>query len=97
MANFIVSYDLNGPRPSHAEVDKHLAALGARFLRARVLETVWYVAGPTTAEALREYMKILLRPEDQLLVVEAIRAAWSNLLVDDVSLKTAFEAQPIAA
>jgi hypothetical protein len=40
MANFIVTYDLNGPRPSHKEMDDHLRTLSAA--RGRVLETVWW-------------------------------------------------------
>ena len=96
MANFIVTYDLNGPRPSHKEMDKHLSALGAAFLRARVLETVWYVAGPTTASRLRDYVNRILRKEDLLLVVEANRAAWSKLLVNEAAFKGSFDRQPIA-
>jgi len=94
MANFILSYDLNGPRPSHAEMDKHLGLLGAGFVQARVLETVWYVAGPTTVDRLRNYVQSILSANDQVLVVEASRAAWANLKVDGVAFKSAFEAQP---
>ncbi len=82
MANFIVTYDLNGPHPTHAEMDAHLNSLGAAFVTDRLLETVWYVAGPATAESLREYVASILRPEDLLLVVEAEGAAWTRLLVD---------------
>lgn len=96
MANFIVTYDLNGPRPSHKEMDKHLEALGAAFVKGRLLETVWYVAGPTTASALRDYVKQILGKEDSLLVVEASRAAWANLLVDEAAFKSTFEGQPVA-
>jgi hypothetical protein len=94
MANFIVTYDLNGPRPSHHEMDKHLEALGAGFQRARALETVWYVAGPTNAAALRGYVQRILSQNDLLLVVEASNAAWTKLLVDGAAFKAAFEAQP---
>ena len=93
MANFILSYDLNGPRPSHEEMDKHLSALGAAFVKARILETVWYVAGPTDCVALREYVQRILSPNDQLLIVEAIGAAWSNLLVDDSAFQQAFNSR----
>lgn len=89
-SNFIVTYDLNGPRPSHAEMDRHLAALGPSSLRGRVLETVWYVAYPGNAVQLRDYIRRILGPEDLLLVVEATNAAWTKLLVDDVSFQTAF-------
>lgn len=93
MANFIVTYDLNGPRPSHKQMDDHLRALGPRFLRGRILETVWYVAGPTTAPLLRDYVNRILGKEDLLLVVEASYAAWTKLLVDAQSFKQTFEWQ----
>lgn len=96
MANFILTYDLNGPQPSHAQMDAHLGLLGTGFVRARVLETVWYVAGPTTATLLRNYVERILSPNDQILVVEASRAAWRNLKVADSPFKTAFESQPPA-
>jgi hypothetical protein len=97
MANFIVTYDLNGPRPSHKEMDEHLKALGPEFLRGRILETVWYVAGPTHSLPLRNYVQRILGPEDLLLVVEARNATWTKLLVDEAAFKAVFDAQPLAA
>jgi len=97
MANFIVTYDLNGPRPSHKEVDEHLKKLGAGVAYARVLETVWHVAGPTTAEALRNYMAALLGSEDLVLVLDVRQAAWTKLLVPDAEFKKYFEAFDLAA
>ena len=82
MANFIVSYDLNGPIPSHRQVDDVLRGLGA----SRVLETVWWIGYAGTAAALRDRLKTTLRSEDRLLVIEAKSAAWNNLLVNGDSL-----------
>lgn len=62
-----------------------------------MLETVWYVCGPTTAEGLRDYMAELLSPNDLLLVVQCDCAAWTHLLVDERQFKMAFEAQLLAA
>ncbi|MBR0839629.1 hypothetical protein JQ607_05425 [Bradyrhizobium liaoningense] len=84
MANFILSYDLNGPRPSHKEMDDHLAKIGAA--RARVLETVWYVAYGGSLSSLQDHVKSILGKEDLLLVVEAKEATWTKLLVDTQSL-----------
>jgi len=89
MANFIVTYDLNGPLPTHKQMDEHLAKIGVT--RGRILETVWYVKYPGTAVQLREYVKAILGKEDQLIVVRGTSAAWTNLLVKDQSLKTAWE------
>lgn len=41
MANYIVSYDLNGSTPTHKQMDAHIAKK-AGWTRGRVLETVWY-------------------------------------------------------
>lgn len=92
MANFIVTYDLNGPHPTHKQMDEHLSALGPASLRGRVLETVWYVSYPGTCTQLRDYVSRILGSEDLLLVVETDRAAWTKLLVNSAAFKSAFEA-----
>jgi len=84
MANYIVSYDLNGPQPSHKQVDELLAELGAT--RARVLETVWYVGWEGALDVLFESLDSLLGGEDSLMVVSAQEGTWRNLLVDDKAL-----------
>lgn len=89
MANFIVTYDLNGPHPSHKQMDDHLACVGAN--RARVLETVWWVDYSGTAAQLRDHLQTILRREDGLLVCAVSSAAWQSLLVSDAPFKAAFE------
>ncbi|BCG75051.1 hypothetical protein MesoLj113a_62090 [Mesorhizobium sp. 113-1-2] len=89
MANFVVTYDLNGPRPSHKEMDDHLRKLVAN--RGRILETVWWVEYPGTAAQLRDQVKTILGNEDLLLVIEARSAAWTKLLVDEKSLIEAWK------
>jgi hypothetical protein len=88
MANFVLTYDLNGPRPSHKEMDDFLKALTVN--RGRILETVWWVDYPGTAAQLRDRVKTILGPEDLLLVIEAKSAAWTSLLVDGNSLIAAW-------
>lgn len=90
MANYILSYDLNGPRPTHKEMDEHLEKIGVA--RARVLETVWYVAYPGSLSSLHDHVKSILQKEDLLLVVEAKDATWTSLLVDTQSLKNTWSA-----
>ena len=87
MANFIVTYDLNGPVPFHKQMDDHLARVTAK--RGRVLETVWWADYPGTAAELRDQVKTILGAEDLLLVIEAKSAAWTKLLVDENALVTA--------
>lgn len=89
MANFIVTYDLNGPNPSHKQVDELLAEVGAT--RARVLETVWWVDYSGTPKQLRDHLKTILQSEDGLLVCKCSSAAWQSLLVDGKSLASAWK------
>lgn len=89
MANFIVTYDLNGSRPSHKEMDDLLENVAAN--RGRLLETVWWVDYAGTAPQLRDRLQTILGKEDLLLVIEAKSAAWTNLLVNQAAFKTAFE------
>lgn len=89
MANYFVTYDLNGPHPSHQEMDKHLEKLGAT--RGRALETVWYIQYPGTAVQLLDRIKLILGKEDLLLVIEAKNAAWTSLLIDSNSLVAAWK------
>ena len=89
MANFIVSYDLNGPTPTHKQVDDLLSKLGAN--RARVLETLWWVDYSGTSEQLRNHLQTIIRREDSILVCQCSSAAWSNLLVDNQSLINAWK------
>lgn len=84
MANYVVSYDLNGPNPSHQQVDHVLEQLGA--VRARVLETVWYVGWAGSRSDLYEAVNSLLSANDQLIVLEAVDATFRNLLVDNQAL-----------
>ncbi|MBB2680628.1 UNVERIFIED_ORG: hypothetical protein GGI61_004227 [Rhizobium esperanzae] len=90
MANYLLTYDLNGPKPSHHEMDQFLEKLVAN--RGRVLETVWWVDYSGTAAQLRDRVKTILGDEDLLLVIEAKSAAWTKLLVTGDSLKSAWNA-----
>lgn len=88
MTNYIVTYDLNGSRPSHREMDKHLEKVTTT--RGRVLETVWYLKYSGTVDQLRDRIRPILGKEDLLLVVEANNAAWTKLLVSEQSLVSAW-------
>lgn len=80
MSNFIVSYDLNGPTPSHKQMDEHLGKLGRG--KARILETVWWVKFSGTSIELEDYVGKILSPNDRVFVCKCTDAAWRNLLVD---------------
>lgn len=95
MANYIVSYDLNGPHPSHKQMDDHLEKLGVA--RARILELVWYIGYSGTKKQLLDHIKSILGKEDLLIVVEANSATWTKLLVNDRSLIEAWSANSKAA
>lgn len=88
MSNFILSYDLNGPNPTHHEMDKHLEKIGAA--RGRILETVWYVGFNGTASDLLNHVRTILNNDDLLVVVKAESINWTKMLVTDDSLKQAW-------
>ncbi|MDW3222033.1 MAG: hypothetical protein R8G34_03985 [Paracoccaceae bacterium] len=88
MANMLVTYDLNGPHPSHKEMDDLIPKLAVTY--GRVLETVWWVDYPGTAAQLRDRLKTILGSEDLLLLVECKSAAWTKTLLDSKSFKDAF-------
>ncbi|MEW9808772.1 hypothetical protein [Mesorhizobium marinum] len=90
MANFIVTYDLNGPNPSHKQVDDLLDTVGAE--RGRILETVWYVGWAGTTGQLLDHLKPLFSGDDLLFVAEMSEAAWTNVLLDDQALLNAWQA-----
>ena len=81
---------MNGPKPSHAEMDKHLEKIGAA--RGRILESVWYVGTPQTQAQLLDHIKLILGTEDLLLVVQATSATWTKLLVENEPLLAAWKA-----
>ncbi|MDP3161033.1 MAG: hypothetical protein Q8N31_13515 [Reyranella sp.] len=91
MANFIVSYDLNGPKPTHKEMDEHIRKIAP--MHGRILETVWYLKCGGTPESIRNYLQLILGKEDRVFVAECGASAWHKLLVTNESLKNAWEKQ----
>lgn len=87
MPHYIISYDLNGPVPTHAQMDKALNSLSVEY--GRVLETVWYVHSSQTIEQVAAQVNALLSKNDQFLVVEISKMQWRNLKVSDAALKAA--------
>lgn len=83
--NYFASYDLNGQRPTHSEMDDHLKRLGPCV--HRVLETVWYIRSDRTKEQLYQYMNSILSDNDRILVIVASDCIWRNLLIPDQTLK----------
>lgn len=90
MANYIVSYDLNGPVPTHAQMDKHMENAG--WARGRILETVWYVGAAMTQQQVFAHINSILTNNDRLIVVAASDATFRNLLVTDAALQKAWAA-----
>ncbi len=89
MANYIVSYDLNGPVPTHAQIDKHMRSSGAAKV-GRVLETVWYLTTPSDLDAVFAYVNRILGINDRVLVVEASNMKMRNLLASNAAIQAAW-------
>ncbi|WP_156874955.1 hypothetical protein [Sulfitobacter alexandrii] len=90
MASYLLSYDLNGPNPSHKDMDDLIRSISSKA--GRVLETVWWVDYDGSAVQLRDRLLSTLRSEDRLFVCACKDAAWFNTLLNDGSLKQAIEA-----
>lgn len=90
MASFLITYDLNGPNPSHKQMDDLIPRISVTY--GRILETVWWVDYQGTAEQLRNRLMSTLRKEDSLMVCECKTTAWHNLLINSTALKQAIEA-----
>lgn len=86
MANYFVSYDLNGLTPTHAQMDAHLKSLGPCV--HRVLETVWYVKYAGTMDQLYNYTNSILSNNDRVLIIHANNATMRNLLTDSESINS---------
>ena len=87
MASFLVSYHLDGARPSILEMDKHLRKLGAQ--RLRLLDTVWLIAYAGTATGLRDYVRRVLGKKDVLLVLGVSPGTLGKLLKTNAPLSAA--------
>lgn len=85
MANYFVSYDLNGPVPTHAQMDKHLASAG--YGRGRILETVWYVNTTASLDSVFAYVNRILSNNDRLIVISADNAMMRNLLIQNDAIQ----------
>lgn len=86
--NYIISYDLNGPVPTHAQMDKHIGDLATEY--GRILETVWYIRSSLPMSQLAERINAKLSLNDRLMVVEAKDAWVRNLLVPTPNLRQAW-------
>lgn len=89
MTNYFISYDLNGLRPTHDEMDQHLKRLGSCTLR--VLETVWFVPSSKSRDQMFQYVKDFVSGDDGVLVIEAADCAWDELLVPDAALQECWD------
>ena len=86
MANYLLSYDLNGNRPTHAEMDDHLEDSG--WTIARILETVWYVGTSASQRDVFDYANEILSRNDGLIVATCYDASFKNLLVEGISFQS---------
>lgn len=92
MANYIVSYDLNGPIPTHRQMDDHIKLFAIQY--GRILETVWYIQSNASLEDVFNYMNSILSLNDRIVVIEANDMWMRNLLIENGSIQ---EAWPLAA
>lgn len=88
LANFIFTYDLNGSRPTHTEMDEHIKGLGLPC--GRILETVWYIAYSGDITTLAGLLEKALSDNDRYVLVDANDLQMRKLLVTHDSLISTF-------
>ena len=80
MANFIVATKLTDTSPPAEQMGNHLAMVTKK--RGEVLPNVWWVDYHGSVSGLRDWVQVILRPTDMLIVIEAKNAAWTDILLD---------------
>lgn len=88
MANYLFSYDLNGQRPTHAEMDTHIQASG--WANGRILETVWYIGTQQDPQTVVAYLRQILSANDSFALASCDQMTFDNLLVSEQSLSDAW-------
>lgn len=88
MANYLLSYDLNGSYPAHQEMDDHLEDSG--WETARILETVWYIGTDATQKQVYDYASSILSRNDRIVVATTSNATFRNLLISGEDFKAAW-------
>jgi hypothetical protein len=88
MANFLLSYDLNGSNPTHQELDEHLEESGWEI--ARILETVWYIGAGATQKQVYDYAQSVLSKNDRIIVATVRNVTFRKLLIDGEDFKAAW-------
>lgn len=89
MANFIISYDITSPMPTHNHLEQVFEQIGATA--GRIQNSVWYVAWSGTPPELFEALQPLFSSADRLIIVEAADAKWRNLMIKDQSLRNSWD------
>ena len=88
MANYLLSYDLNGSNPTHSDMDDHLNDSG--WETARILETIWYVGADATQKQVYDYVNSILSKNDRIIVASVSNANFRNLLISGEDFKAAW-------
>ena len=94
MANYLLSYDLNGSDPTHEDMDDHLDDSG--WETARILETVWYIGAEATKKQVYEYVNSILSKNDRIIVAPVSDASFRNLLISGVDFREAWKRNKVA-
>ncbi|MFE2773845.1 hypothetical protein [Microbacterium resistens] len=75
MANYLVSYDLVGPKRDYDKITKHMLTYTPRM---KPLESVWIVGSNKTAGEVRDDVKKHVDPNDMVLVIEVRDLSWGT-------------------
>ncbi len=82
MGTLLVGYDLNRPGQKYEELIRHLRSHGTWW---HYLDSTWLIATNKTATQLRDEIKRLVDPSDEVLVINVSGDAWASLGLDDAA------------
>ena len=71
MRNFFIAYDLAAPETNLDKLVEEILVVGRA---AELVRSVWYVKSPLDEKAIRDHLRPLLNPKDQLLIIAATNA-----------------------
>lgn len=90
MANYILTYDLFGRVPTHAQVDAHIAKAGFKEF-AKILDDGWYIGTPHNIAAVHRYFMKIFSENDRIVLIEIKRTMLENLEVPTEEIEEALK------
>lgn len=83
MFTYIITYDIVADQTSQAVYNQLYDVIRSYGTWARITESCWVVLTSRTAVEVRDSLLAVMRRNDRLMVIQAVRnAAWNNVICD---------------